>query len=87
MPYTRRRDQERRRIHRTRRHNISNKDGVLNMTIRDIERRIATLEQAGKGNGVPEIVIYSEHGELIKGNPEANNRIVLTSADCGQKVA
>ncbi|RSD34490.1 MAG: hypothetical protein CI953_822 [Methanohalophilus sp.] len=57
------------------------------MTIRDIERRIATLEQAGKGNGVPEIVIYGEHGELIKGNPEANNQIVLTSADCSQKVA
>jgi hypothetical protein len=57
------------------------------MTIREIDRRLSALEQAGNGNGVPEIVIYGEDGELIKGNPEAKNQIVLTSADCGQKVA
>lgn len=57
------------------------------MTIREIDRRLSALEQAGNGDGIPEVVVYTEDGDLITGNPEANYQIVLTSADCGQKVA
>ncbi|KXS46216.1 MAG: hypothetical protein AWU58_735 [Methanohalophilus sp. T328-1] len=57
------------------------------ITIRDIDRRLSALEQAGNGDGIPEVVVYSEDGELITGNPEANYQIALTMADCSQRIS
>jgi hypothetical protein len=57
------------------------------ITIRDIDRRIAALEQAGNDDETLEPVVYTEDGELITGNPEAIYQIVLTMADCSQRIA
>jgi hypothetical protein len=56
-------------------------------TIRDIDRRLSILEQAGNNDGILEVVVYSEDGELIRGNPAANYQIALTMADCSQSIA
>ncbi|KXS46088.1 MAG: hypothetical protein AWU58_819 [Methanohalophilus sp. T328-1] len=34
---------------------------------------------------IPEIMMDSENGELIKGNPENNNSITLTQTDCSKR--